>query len=64
MNKEDEKKFYEQHRAEMEHPEQVRLSEILIAPKPVKPRRAGDAKTEPPSEAETEAALAAAQGES
>ncbi len=33
MNKDDEKKFYEQHRAEMEQPEQVRLSEILIAPK-------------------------------
>ena len=38
LNKEDEKKFYEQHRAEMERPEQVRLSEILIAPKtPAKP---------------------------
>src|SRR5208282_3549925 len=33
LNKEDVKKFYEQHRAEMERPEQVRLSEILIAPK-------------------------------
>src|ERR1700684_3524442 len=28
MNREDEKKFYEEHRAEMEQPEQVRLSEI------------------------------------
>ncbi len=62
MNKEDEKKFYEQHRAEMEHPEQVRLSEILIAPKtPAKPAASPDAKPEPPSEAETEAALAAAK---
>ena len=62
MNKEDEKKFYEQHRAEMEHPEQVRLSEILIAPKtPAKPAASTDAKPEPPSEAETEAALAAAK---
>jgi peptidyl-prolyl cis-trans isomerase SurA len=62
MNKEDEKKFYDQHRAEMEQPEQVRLSEILIAPKtPAKPAAAGGAKPEPPSEAETEAALAAAQ---
>src|ERR1019366_8671926 len=60
MNKEDEKKFYEQHRAEMEQPEQVRLSEILIAPKtPAKPPTSADAKPEPPSEAETEAALAA-----
>jgi peptidyl-prolyl cis-trans isomerase SurA len=62
MNKEDEKRFYEQHRAEMEHPEQVRLSEILIAPKtPAKPAASTDAKPEPPSEAETEAALAAAK---
>ncbi len=62
MNKEDEKKFYEQHRAEMEQPEEVRLSEILIVPKkPAKPAASPDAKPEPPSEAETEAALAAAQ---
>src|SRR5437879_5437296 len=31
MNKDDVKKFYDQHKAEMERPEQVRLSEILIA---------------------------------
>jgi len=62
MNKDDEKKFYEQHRAEMEQPEQVRLSEILIAPKTsARPAASTDAKPEPPSEAETEAALAAAQ---
>src|SRR5258708_3461074 len=61
MNKEDVKKFYEQHRAEMERPEQVRLSEILIAPKtPTKPA-AADGKPEPPSDAEPDAALAAAQ---
>jgi len=66
MNKDDVKKFYDQHKAEMERPEQVRLSEILIAPKtPAKPaagaNASADAKPEPPSEAETEAALAAAQ---
>jgi len=62
MNKDDEKKFYEQHRAEMERPEQVRLSEILIAPKaPAKPAAGPDGKPEPPSEAETAAALAAAK---
>jgi len=65
MSKEDVKKFYEEHRAEMEQPEQVRLSEILIAPKtPAKPAPSADAaKPEAPSssEAETEAALAAAQ---
>ncbi len=61
MNKDDVKKFYDQHRAEMERPEEVRLSEIIIAPKtPAKPVGA-DGKPEPPSEAETEAALAAAQ---
>jgi len=64
MNKDDVKKFYDQHKAEMQQPEQVRLSEILIAPKtPAKPAASAspDAKPEPPSEAETEAALAAAQ---
>ncbi len=62
MNKDEVKRFYDLHRAEMEQPEQVRLSEILIAPKrPAKPAAAPDAKPEPLSEAETEAALAAAQ---
>ncbi len=62
MNKDDVKKFYDQHRAEMERPEEVRLAEILIAPKtPAKPAVGADGKPEPPSEAETEAALAAAQ---
>jgi peptidyl-prolyl cis-trans isomerase SurA len=62
LNKEDEKKFYDQHRAEMERPEQVRLSEILIAPKtPAKPAAGAGAKPEPPPEADSEAALAAAQ---
>jgi len=60
MNKDDVKKFYDQHKAEMERPEQVRLSEILIAPKtPAKAAASVDAKPEPPSEAE--AALGAAQ---
>jgi peptidyl-prolyl cis-trans isomerase SurA len=62
MNKEEEKRFYELHRAEMDQPEQVRLSEILIAPKvPAKPAPAAGAKPEPPTDAENEAALAAAQ---
>jgi peptidyl-prolyl cis-trans isomerase SurA len=61
MNKDDELKFYNEHRADLERQEAVRLSEILIAPKtPAKP--AGpDGKPEPPTEAETAAALAAAQ---
>ncbi len=62
MNKDEEKKFYDQHRAEMEQPEQVRLSEILIAPKPPShPPATPGAKPEPPTDAETEAALSAAQ---
>ncbi|MGA3106259.1 MAG: peptidylprolyl isomerase [Terriglobales bacterium] len=62
LNKEDEKKFYEQHKAEMEQPEQVRLSEILIAPKPVtKPAATPGGKPEPPTEAETQAALEVAK---
>ena len=62
MSKEDERKFYEQHKAEMEQPEQVRLSEILIAPKPAsKPAAAPGANPDPPSDADNEAALAAAQ---
>jgi peptidyl-prolyl cis-trans isomerase SurA len=32
ISKEEEQKFYDEHRAEMEHPEQIKLSEILIAP--------------------------------
>jgi peptidyl-prolyl cis-trans isomerase SurA len=61
MNKDEEKKFYDAHKAELEQPEQVRLSEILIAPKPaVKPAAAG-AKADPPTDAEMEAALGVAK---
>lgn len=31
VNKEEEKKFYEDHKSEMEQPEQIRLSEILVS---------------------------------
>src|SRR5215475_9501886 len=35
ISKEEEQKFYEEHKSEMEQPEQIRLSEILVAiPKP------------------------------
>jgi peptidyl-prolyl cis-trans isomerase SurA len=62
MNKDEEKKFYDQHRAELEQPEQVRLSEILIAPKPpAKPAATPGAKPEAPTEAEMQAALDAAK---
>jgi peptidyl-prolyl cis-trans isomerase SurA len=60
MNRDEEKKFYEQHRAEMERPEQVRLSEILIAPKTAaKPAAAADSKPDPAADADA-VALAAA----
>ena len=62
MNKDDVKKFYDLHRAEMEQPEQVRLSEILIAPKmPASPAAGADDKPVPPTEEEAEAALEAAK---
>jgi peptidyl-prolyl cis-trans isomerase SurA len=62
MNKEEEKKFYDDHRAEMEQPEQVRLSELLIAPKATtKPAIGADGKPVPPSEAEAQAELEAAK---
>ena len=61
MNKDDVQKFYDAHKAELEHPEQVRLSEILIVPKPPAKAAGLNGKPEPPTEAEDEAALAAAK---
>ncbi len=62
MKKEDEKKFYDEHRSEMEQPEQIRLSEILVAPQPpTHPAATPAGKPEPPTDAENEAALSAAQ---
>jgi len=37
VTKEEEQKFYDEHKSEMEQPEYIRLSEILVAPKPVAP---------------------------
>ena len=62
MNKEEEQKFYDAHKGELEHPEQVRLSEILVTPKPAVKPNGLDGKPEAPTEAENEAALAAAKG--
>lgn len=61
MNREEEQKFYDAHKAELEHPEQVRLSEILIAPKPAVKPAGLNGKPDAPTEAENEAALAAAK---
>jgi peptidyl-prolyl cis-trans isomerase SurA len=61
MNKDDVLKFYNEHKAELEHPEQVRVSEILISPKPAAKPAGLNGKPEPPTEAENDAALAAAK---
>ncbi|MFI5114106.1 MAG: SurA N-terminal domain-containing protein, partial [Terriglobales bacterium] len=62
MNKEEEQKFYDEHREEMQQPEQVRLSELLIAPKTAAPPAAGaDAAAQAASPADAEAAQAAAR---
>jgi peptidyl-prolyl cis-trans isomerase SurA len=45
MSSEEEQKFYDEHRQEMQQPESIRLSEILIAPKPATP--AGSAANDP-----------------
>ena len=61
MNKDEEQKFYDAHKEEMRQPEGVRLSEILVAPKTPATPNGSDGKPTPPSQAETDAALAAAQ---
>ena len=43
LNKDEEQKFYDTHKAEMEQPEYIRLSEILITPKTATPAPAGPA---------------------
>ena len=61
MNKDEEVKFYNEHKDDMQQPEQVRLSEILIAPKTPPGAADPDGKPQPPSQTETDAALAAAE---
>jgi peptidyl-prolyl cis-trans isomerase SurA len=62
LSKEEEKKFYEEHLADMQRPEQIRLSEILIAPKAPKPPAAGtDPNAQAATQADSDAQLAAAQ---
>ena len=70
ITKDEEQKFYDEHKSEMEQPESIRLSEILIAPQKALPinrlRRsrgltaAGATSEMPPSEAAKQAAEAAA----
>ena len=62
LAKDEVKKFYEEHQAEMQQPEQIRLSEILVAPKVATAPAAGTDPTPPAApQADTDAALAAAQ---
>jgi peptidyl-prolyl cis-trans isomerase SurA len=62
LNKDDVKKFYDDHKADMEQPEQIRLSEILISPKaPTPPAAGADPAAQAPNPADADAQLAAAQ---
>src|SRR3954471_7493278 len=49
LTAEEEQKFYDEHKSEMEHAEYIRLSEILISPKAVAPPAAADAASQTPS---------------
>src|SRR6204780_3391115 len=55
LTKEEEQQFYDEHKNEMEQPESIRLSEILVAPKASKNRDPAA------KQAEDDAALAAAE---
>ena len=67
INKEEEQKFYDEHKTELEQPESIRLSEILVAPKkPAPSTDAAAAGTDPQSQeaakqAQEAAALTAAE---
>jgi peptidyl-prolyl cis-trans isomerase SurA len=55
LNKDDVQRFYLEHRNEMERPEQVRLSEILVSPKVASKAPGPDGKPVPPTDAKTKA---------
>ncbi len=62
VSKEEEQKFYDDHKNEMEQPEYIRLSEILVAPKAVTPPPApAAAPGTPPAASDPNAPPAAAQ---
>ena len=69
LSKEEEEQFYEQHKNEMEQPESIRLSEILVAAKapaaaaanPAEPKGVGAASETPLDQAAKQAPDAAAQ---
>jgi peptidyl-prolyl cis-trans isomerase SurA len=54
ITKEEEQRFYEEHKSEMEQPEQIRLSEILVSTKP--PSITPVEKTDPAAPPSTDAA--------
>jgi peptidyl-prolyl cis-trans isomerase SurA len=56
INKEDEQKFYDEHKSELEQPESIKLSEILVAP-----RKAATDKPAPNSPADPAASAPATQ---
>ena len=62
ISKEEEQKFYDEHKSELEQPEYIRLSEILVAPKSAIPSITPADQPAPPapSPADDEAALNAA----
>jgi peptidyl-prolyl cis-trans isomerase SurA len=59
ISKEEEQKFYDEHKSEMEQPEYIRLSEILVAPKTSEPAKAA-ADANPPNQPADDAAKQAA----
>ena len=61
ISKEEEQKFYDEHKADLLQPEQVRLSEILIAPKPAGSPGAGADPPNPPAQPDSQSQLAAAE---
>ena len=59
---EEQQKFYNEHKSELEQPESIRLSEILIAPqKPAANAAGGEQETDAAKQADDAAALAAAE---
>lgn len=60
MTKEEEQKFYDEHKNEMEQPEAIKLSEILVAPQKLSDPAAGSSGDPKPADDATKAAAEAA----
>jgi peptidyl-prolyl cis-trans isomerase SurA len=62
ITNEEQQKFYDEHKSELEQPESIRLSEILIAPqKPAANAAGGGQETDAAKQADDTAAMAAAE---